>query len=538
MGKEMFQNLMMKRFLSRDFLQLLLKLSVKVPLFVGAFFIYGEVMELTFEKQFDLRSDADGLVIPFWKKEGAVEMAAIYADYKEHIYPVIDLGDFSAKEQEVCLLYDLNHKEQRLILLGLGNEQTSTPESIRRSYAEAIKYGMGKKLKSLNLLLPLHSDYASAELAYVVGECALLTNYRFDHKNNKQDKSPLLLEKICVIADVEDSSSIYKEIVAIAKGVNFTRNLVNGNADDVTPKVLADHATDLEKKYSNIKVKILDKHAFQKEGLGLFYAVARSSPQDPYFVVVNYQGNASSQDHTVLVGKGITYDTGGLNIKTGAGMETMRCDMAGAATVLGTIMIAAEMKMPINISCIMAVTENAIGSHSYKPGDVYKAYNDITVEIKNTDAEGRLALADSLAYAVAQLKPTRMIDLATLTGAAEVALGNCKSPFFSNDDTLAGMLFQAGEEMGERLWLMPLDQDYRELIISKIADIKNSGSREGSLIFSAMFLKEFVGDIPWAHIDIAGTAFLDKPRHYHTTSATGYGIRLLIHYLKKLYVNK
>ena len=534
----MYQNLMKKRFLSKDCLVHLLKFLVKVPLFIGAFFIYGEEMELTFEKHFDMRSDADAVVIPFWKKEGAVEIAAMYGDYKEYIYPIIDLGDFSAKEQEVCLLYDFHHKEQRLILLGLGSEQTSTPESIRRSYAEAVKYGMSKKLKTLNILLPLHADYSVNDLAYIVAECSFLTNYRFDYMSVKQDKKPSLIEKVCVIADIEDPSQIYAEAQAISKGVNFARDLVNGNADDVTPKVLADHASDLERKYEHVKVKILDKHAIQKEGMGLFYAVARSSPEDPYFIVVSYQGNSSSQDHTVLIGKGITYDTGGLSIKPTAGMESMRCDMAGGATVLGTLLVAAEMKMPINISCVVAATENAIGSNSYKLGDVYIAYNKKTVEIKNTDAEGRLALADCLAYAVDQLKPTRIIDLATLTGAAEVALGNHKSPFFSNDDALATALFQAGEEVGERLWLMPLDQDYKELITSKIADLKNCGSREGSLIFSAMFLKEFVSNIPWAHLDIAGTAFLDKPRYYHTTSATGYGVRLLIHYFKKFYVNK
>lgn len=494
-------------------------------------------MELVFEKHFDSRTEAELLVIPFWKKEGAVEIAAAYGDYKESIYPIIDLGDFSAKEHEVCVIYDFHHKEQRLLLLGLGNEKSSTPESIRRSYAEAIKYAMGKKLKCLNILLPLHEDYSDAKLAYIVAESALLTNYRFDYISSKQDKKPSLIEKVCIIADV-DSISISKEVLAISKGVNFTRDLVNGNADDITPKVLADHASDLEKKYEHIKVKILDKHDIQKEGMGLFYAVARSSPHDPYFIVVSYQGNPSSQDHTVLIGKGITYDTGGLSIKPTAGMETMRCDMAGGATVLGALIVAAEIKIPVNISCVIAATENAIGSNSYKLGDVYKGYSQKTVEIKNTDAEGRLALADCLAYAVDQLKPTRIIDLATLTGAALVALGDYKSPIFSNDDVLATALFQAGEEVGERLWLMPLDQDYREMITSKIADLKNSGSRDGSLIFSAMFLKEFVGSTPWAHLDIAGPAFLDKPRHYNTTSATGYGVRLLIHYLKKLYVNK
>lgn len=495
---------------------------------------YGESMELGFEPSFELRKKADVLVVPCFKKEGSVELAAGYGDYRELVYSLVDLGDFSAKEHEIVILYDEKPQEKRLMLLGLGQEDKSTLELVRRSYAEAAKFAMGKKWKSLNVLLPLHSEYSPDELAYVVAESVLLTNYHFSF-SAKTEKQGSLLEKITLIGDVKFQDKLLQEVSAMVKGVNFARDLVNGNADTVTPKFLADRALDLGKMDSHLKVKILDKEEIQKQGMGLFYAVSRGSSEDPYFIVVSYQGAPSSQDHTVLIGKGVTYDTGGLSLKPTSSMETMKCDMAGAAAVLGTMQVIAELKMQVNVSCVIAATENSIGSKSYKIGDVYQGYNKTTVEIKNTDAEGRLALADSLAYAVDQLKPTQMIDLATLTGAAEVALGNHRSPLFSNNHTLAAELFQAGEELGEKMWLMPLDQDYRELITAKIADLKNSGSREGSLIFSAMFLKEFVGDVPWAHIDIAGVAFLNKPRYYHMTSATGYGVRLLIQFLKKSY---
>jgi leucyl aminopeptidase len=502
-------------------------------MYVGTFLLYGESMELMFEKHFEMRDTADVLVVPFWQSEGAVRAASFYGDYQERIDPLIDLGDFKAKEQEVVLFYEMQGKEQRLLLLGLGSEDQLTLETIRRSAAEAVKYAMSKRAKTLNFLVPQHAEYSADQIAYAIAESALMTNYRFDYMSAKQDKQPALLEKVCLIVDGCHAEEILKEVFAISRGMKFTKDLVNGNADEITPKILAERALELGKKYKSVQVSTLDKHAIQKEGMGLFYAVARSSSQEPYFIVVRYQGHPSSHDHTVLIGKGITYDTGGLSLKTSPGMETMRSDMAGAATVLGTLVSAAELNMPINLSCVIAATENSIGPTSFKLGDVYTAYNKTTVEIKNTDAEGRLALADCLSYAVAKLAPTRMIDLATLTGAAEVALGNNRSPFFSNHDGLAEALFESGEAVGERLWLMPLDPDYRELITSRVADLKNSGAREGSLIFSGMFLKEFVGDIPWVHVDIAGTAFLAKPRYYHTTCATAYGIRLLIHYLKK-----
>lgn len=495
-------------------------------------------MELVFEKHIDMRDSADALVVPCWKQEGGLAVACLVGEIQEKILPVMDLGDFGAKEQELSLLYDWNQKEQRILLVGLGAEGKVTLETIRRAYAEAIKYGMGKKWKSINIMLPTHAEYSPNQIAYAAAEAALMTNYRFDYMSAKLDKKPALIEKICVIADGCDANQILQETLAIAKGSMLIKNLVNGNADDITPKFLSQQALELGKRYKDLHVTVFDKEEIVKRKMGLLYAVSKGAKEDPYFIVMQYKGNPSSSDHTVFIGKGITYDTGGLSLKPTNSMETMRCDMAGAATVIGVLATVAELKLPINVSCVVPATENGIDASSYKIGDVYTGYSGTTVEIKNTDAEGRLVLADALAYTVDLLAPSRIIDLATLTGAAEIALGSMRSPFFSTDDTLASQLFEVGEEVGERLWLMPLDSDYRELITSRIADIKNSGAREGSLIFSAMFLKEFVGNIPWAHVDIAGTAFLEKPRYYHTTSATAYGLRLLIQYLKKFHVSK
>ncbi len=232
------------------------------------------------------------------------------------------------------------------------------------------------------------------------------------------------------------------------------------------------------------------------------------------------------------MGKGITYDTGGLSLKPTSGMQDMKCDMSGAATALGTIFAAAKIGLKKNVTAIVPSTENCIGSKSYKPGDVYIGYSGKTVEIDNTDAEGRLILADALAYASKKLKPSRIIDFATLTGAIIVALGEETTGMMSNNDELAAQLAKAGEATYERVWRLPLFEEYKQQIKSDVADLKNSGGRDASSITAALFLQEFIGDFPWAHLDIAGTAHLSKARRYHPKNGTGVGIRLMIEFLE------
>ncbi|MFV0339526.1 MAG: leucyl aminopeptidase family protein, partial [Parachlamydiaceae bacterium] len=312
------------------------------------------------------------------------------------------------------------------------------------------------------------------------------------------------------------------------------RDMVNGNADEVNPDYLADWTKNLSKKNSKIKTTILDKKALQKEGLGLLLAVGRASPRDPCLIVAEYQGNPKSKDKTLLVGKGVTYDTGGLNLKPTGSMETMKCDLGGAACVLSTLAVASRLNLKVNLVVIVPATENSIASESYKPGDVYTSYAGKTVEITNTDAEGRLILADALAYGIAHYKPTRIVDLATLTGAIEIALGNECSGLFSNNDALADALIRSGSETFERLWRMPLHDEYKDALKSDIADMKNHGGRSGGSITAAQFLHEFVGKTPWAHIDIAGTAYINEAKRYQPRYGTGVGVRLLIDLLEGL----
>ncbi len=477
-------------------------------------------MEMTIAS-FDDRPATDVVVVPFWQDKKPVPAAAL-KDLAASVAPVLDAGDFHAKEGEVLTIY--GDQGKRVMLLGLGKKAACKDETVRRAFAAVVKAARAKKCKSLAVLV--HDKKKCAPIA----EGILLTNYTFDRykKSSVKEEHPVLLHKIVFVGAGEAELTECKKLGKIAEAVHFVRDLINSNAKDKTPQDLEKVAKGLAKEFSTIKTKILTKKEIEKEKMGLLLAVNSGSHLDPAFIVMEYRGNPSSKEKMAIIGKGITYDTGGLNLKPTGSMETMKCDMSGAATVLGTLRAAASLKLKVNLVGVVVSTENAIGPESYKPGDVYESHAGKTVEITNTDAEGRLVLADALSYTQKHLKPTQMIDLATLTGSIVVALGEEISGLFSNNDTLAHALIKAGDETGECLWRMPLFADYKEALKSPIADMKNAGSRKGGAIFAALFLQEFVHNIPWAHLDIAGTAFLSEPKHYNPTMATGVGVRLLI----------
>lgn len=475
---------------------------------------------------FSKRKKADLLILPFWQEGKRAVSACPMREFASSFALPLKSGDFEGKEGECLLLYRSKQREResRILLLGLGPKKSCQEENIRRSYAAAVKLSRKKKIKTLNAALP------QTDLARAATEGMLLANYAFDQlKNDVLKESPShLIRSIGLIGIDGKVFSGCKRTAKVISAVNFARDLVNGNADDVTPQMLASAAKDLEKGFSTIKTTVFDKKRIEKEKMGLLLAVNQGSCRDPAFIVVEYQGDPNSSEMTALVGKGITYDTGGLNLKPTGSMETMKDDMSGAAAVLGTIKAAAILGLKVNILGAVVSTENAIGPHSYKPGDVYKSHAGKTVEIANTDAEGRLVLADALSYIQDHYKPSRIIDLATLTGSIVVALGEEATGMFSNNEPLAKELIEAGQKTSERVWRMPLFPEYKEALKSSIADIKNSGDRKGGACTAAIFLEQFIKKTPWAHLDIAATAFLTSPRHYHTTNATGVGVRLLI----------
>lgn len=482
------------------------------------------------------RKSAAMLVLPFWKEKKGAEPAADLSSFEPLLAAPLASHDFAGKEGELMVLYVSGMPEKRVALLGLGSKEEMTVERLRRAYAQVAKSSQKMKLKDVNVVVPTSDSLSKEDLARGVADGVLLPNYAFESlkRHAVKDGKAVLLEKVTLIGIGKQALSLVENCAVVCDAVNMVRDLVNGNADDVTPQHLAAVATGIAKMHKHVKTTLFDKKRIEKEKMGLLLAVNRGSPHDPVFLTVEYKGNPKSSDSTVLVGKGITFDTGGLNLKPTGSMETMKCDMAGAATVLAVIQAAAALELKVNVTAVVASTENSIGSNSYKPGDVYAGYAGKSVEIGNTDAEGRLVLADALAYAVDNLKPTRLIDVATLTGAVEVALGNEATGLLSNNDVLADLLARSGSVTGERVWRLPLYDDYREQLKSDVADIKSTGGRSGGCITAAKFLQEFVGKTPWAHLDIAATAFLSEGKRYTPKHATGVGVRLLVSLLESL----
>lgn len=491
-------------------------------------------MNIIQTKNIEKRGSADVLVIPFWKGKTKPELACqIPPSLLNEISSPIESGDFKGKEGEIIVVYLNGTPEKRGILLGLGEKSKSSTEVFRRAFANVTKTANQKKWKTLNVFLPEDFLLDKSKMVRGLVEGLQLPNYSFFKLKNDslKENSPGFVQKVTLLG--EASAPLLKKSEVLMKGVNLARDLVNGNADDVNAPFLAEVAKDLQKEFPTLKVKILGKKEIEKEKMGLISAVNKGSANDPLLITAHYKGNPKSKDLTILIGKGVTYDTGGLNLKPTGSMETMKDDMAGAAVVLATLQVVLALKLKVNLSIVIPAVENCIDSRSYKPGDVYKSFSGKTVEIGNTDAEGRLILADAVSYAVKQFHPNRIVDIATLTGGVDVALGPEAAGLMANDDSLAEGLYKAGNETFERVWRLPIFEEYKEFLKSDIADIKNVGGRSASPITGALFIKEFVENTPWAHLDIASMAYYDKERRYHPKFATGYGVRLLVEWIEQ-----
>ncbi len=476
-----------------------------------------------------MREEADLVVIPFWDDLTA---AVTEHPFTEELAPLLQAGDFKAKQGEVSCVYTRG-KEKRVLALGLGKAEKVTCETLRRAFASAMRFAHGKKVKRLAVLVP-HTRLVSEETVSSVAEGLVLTNYAFTKLKGEasQKESPTVLVEHLSLIGVK-CPEVVEKIQVVAKGIYLVRDWINGNADDITPKMLAELARSLASSTPGLKAHILEKKDLEREKMGLILAVNRASNLDPYLIELSYQGDPSSQDKIALVGKGVTYDTGGLSLKPTDNMLTMKCDMSGGATVLGTVYLAALLKLKVNVTAVVPATENSIGSKSYKLGDVYRSHSGKTVEINNTDAEGRLVLADALSYAIQTLKPTAVVDVATLTGSIIMALGEEMAGLFANDEGLAQDLMGASEKTGEQLWRMPLNPDYKDSLRADFGDLLNTGGRDAGAMKAGLFLQEFVGTTAWAHIDLAGPAYVSRPKHYWPTKATGYGVRLLLEFLER-----
>lgn len=484
----------------------------------------------------DKREKSDILILPFWKQSKKIKVASsIDIDTLSAIDFIIESKDFEAKLGETCLIYSTEVVEKRVVLLGLGEEYELTQEKIRVAYGKVAKLCLEKKLTSANCVLPTISELKTIHIDLflpALAEGFLSINYSFPKYGKKKKES--LLTYINLYGIVEKiAQPILSKTEAIFEGVFLARDLVNHNADLITPQYLVQVAQGLAKRFSSLKVTVFDKKTIISKKMGLIEAVSRGSEVDPRFIIVEHKGNPRSKDQTVLIGKGVTYDTGGLDLKPGKAMLSMKEDMSGAATVLGTMSVVASLGLKVNIVGVIPATENAIDGRSYKNGDVYVSFSGDSVEIGSTDAEGRLILADAISYSIKELKPSRIIDFATLTGAVVVALGNRCAGLFSNNDALAEALCDSGNLTGEDVWRLPLCEAYKEDCSSDIADIKNIGKGSAGSIIGALFLEHFVKNTAWAHLDIAGTAYQNEAKGYWPKYASGFGVRLMHAYIER-----
>ncbi|MBF0171058.1 MAG: leucyl aminopeptidase [Nitrospinae bacterium] len=416
--------------------------------------------------------------------------------------------------------------------VGLGAKTGANADTLRRAAGNAVR--LVKKSGAASMAL----DFATLkvkgvgvdEAAQATVEGILLGAYTFDRFKSDAKKPRLATAQVMAEGDESAVRHGVKKGVALAEAACWARDLVNLPGNVATPSFLADEARKMARS-RKIKCTVLDPNGIKKEKMGGLMAVAQGSHQPARFIILEWMNGPKSQKPIVLVGKGLTFDTGGISIKPAANMEEMKGDMSGGAGVMGAIRAAADLNLKVNLVALVPSTENMPGGSAIKPGDVATSLSGVTMEIINTDAEGRLILSDALAYAT-RYHPDCVVDIATLTGACMVALGNLCSGLFANDDTLAAQLTGAGEATGERLWRLPLWAEYDEFIKSDVADIKNVGSRWGGAITAAAFLKKHVGKETWAHLDVAGTAFSDSVKGYLTKGGVGVGVRTLVRFVE------
>ena len=442
---------------------------------------------------------------------------------------VLSDGDFSGKDDETVLVYAPNGlASSRLLLVGLGERASFSLEKLRRASATVAKRARALKLDEAAFALPVPEGSGTREAAEAAAEGAALGLYRFDRY--KTNEEPRELETFTLVSDdegaVEAGAGAGTKLAAAAL---LARDLANEPSNAATPEYLAEKAREIAERYG-MEATVLDRAGIEVEGLTGLATVGRSATNEPRFIALEHK-KGGDEAPVVLVGKAVTFDSGGISIKPSANMGDMKYDMSGGAAVLGTMEAVGSLDLPLNVVALVPATENLPGGNAFKPGDVLKLHSGKTAEIVTTDAEGRLILADALSHAK-RYEPAAVVDCATLTGACHVALGDHASGLMGNDDDLIAEVRAAGEASGERAWPLPLFAEYTEQIKGNTADIKNSGGRYGGALTAGAFLKEFV-DYPWAHLDIAGTAYHGKSKNAYTPKgASGTPARLLVEFLR------
>jgi len=471
-------------------------------------------MHITSERKPLQEVQAEALIVP------------VFEGKKEERFGAGDLsasGEVAGKSGEFTLLHHVaGVASPRILLAGAGKPEKFDSAELRKLVGAAVRHLKAKSVKKVAFVL--EAELATADHASAAAEGAILGDY--EPNRHKTDKDKKWLDSFTVVGAPDLSAAVDRGRI-LAESQNFTRDLVNEPANLLTPMGMAEAARKLASEF-HLECEVLERDKMAELGMGSLLGVAQGSAEPPALIIIRYQPEKpATKAHLGLVGKGVTFDTGGISIKPADGMEKMKYDMAGGAAMLGAMRAISQLKPAMQVTALVPCVENMPGSRAQRPGDIVAAMSGKTIEVINTDAEGRLILADALVYA-RKLGCTHLVDAATLTGAIVVALGHLNVGLFANNDDMRDRVMRAAKSEGERMWPMPLEDDYKDYLKSAFADLANVGGRWGGAITAAMFLKEFAEETPWVHLDIAGTAWLDDAKPAMAKGPTGVGVRTFV----------
>lgn len=482
------------------------------------------------------------LIVPLFEEKGMDSyIKSLDKEFGGVISDVLKSKDFEGKKLQTSLIYTKDKGISRILLIGLGKEKDLNVKKYKEVVGAAVMTCQNKKMDKLGFFVQpgLIKKYSAKKVGLDLSVASEVAAYAYDEHKTDKDAKVTKLKNIEFVGEfnVATKRGLEKgleEGILVSSGVNFARHLGNTPPTIMTPEYLASEVQKNFKSIPKLNVKVLNKQEITKLGMGCLLAVARGSEHEPKFIIAEYWGADRKRKPTVLVGKGITFDSGGLSLKPGQFMTDMKFDMLGAASVIGAIKVAAELKLKKNIIALVPAAENMPSGTAFRPDDILKAMNGKTILVENTDAEGRLVLADGLSYA-SKYKPKEVIDLATLTGACMAALGLERSGLFTPEEKMNEKLSYVSNSVGEQLWRMPLGEEYSEAMKSEIADIKNmggvGGERYGTASTAAAFLQVFT-DYPWAHIDLASAIYGSKGKPWIRAGANGFGVQTLVEYLR------
>jgi len=481
----------------------------------------------------DEKAACDLLVVGMFENEPNAHTKMLDTELNNEFSNAVKRKEFTGETGQLKMISTLGKlPSHKVLLVGLGKKDDYKLETLRRASSAAIKVATASSAKKVITTLHIpNTDHATEEQRITtIVEGSLLGSYQFNQYRTQDKEKEKKVDEL-IIATKLNAEKVIKKAEIIAHSALHVRDIVNVPANIANPAWLADEAVKLKK--HGVKVTVYGKEELKKMHFNALLAVAQGSANEPKFVIMEHGKKSKDTPTYAFVGKGITFDSGGLDIKPAKGMEDMKMDKAGAATVLALMEAVSKLNMPLHIVCAFPTCENMPSGTAYRPGDVIVGHNKKTIEMMNTDAEGRMVLSDALSYVEKEFAPKVMIDLATLTGACIVALGYWATGIFTKDDKLAEELVVAGNETSERVWRLPLWDDYKDNLKSDIADVRSIGrGYDSGAIEGAMFLSNFVDKVSWAHLDIAGTAWSNDGKHYFTKGGTGVGVRLLIRWLE------